>query len=161
MPAPEEITQMPAIAEATVVDSDLFELVDLSLLDNVKLSVGILKKIMASFATFEVSASLDAVANNTYLRHGVVLTNQTPIVFPFDVRLIALAASTQTVKTWTLELRTAGVLIPNALLNTVAATKAGTAALAVDISALTEIEVFANGTDLQKPQVTMFFARRT
>jgi len=161
MPAPEKITQMPVIAEATVVDADLLELIDLSIPDNVKLDIGTLKKIMASFAVFEVSASLDAVANNTYLRHGVVLTNQTPIVFPFDVRLIALAAATQTVKTWDLELRTAGVLIPGALLSTVAATKAGVTGLAIDISSLTEIEVFANGAGLQKPQVTMFFARRT
>lgn len=161
MPAPERITEMPVILEPAVSDVDLFELVDLDSPDNVKLSVGTLKLIMASFSVFEVSASLDAVANNTSLRHGAVLTNQTPIVFPFDVRLIALAAATGTVKTWDLELRTGGVLIPGALLSTAADTKASVTGLVVDIAALTEIEVFANGAGIQRPSATMFFARRT
>lgn len=161
MPGPERITEMPAIAEATVADPDLFELVDLSAPDNVKLSIGDLKKIIASFATFEVSASLDAVANNIALRHGEVLTNLTPIIFPMDVRLIGIGASSGASATWTLELRTSGVLIAGAFLTTTANTKAGTTALSVDISALTEIEVFVNGTGIIKPQVTLFFARRT
>ena len=161
MPAPEKITDMSAIAEATVVDADLLELIDLSGPDNVKLSIGTLKLILASFATFEVSASLDAVANNIALRHGTVLTNLTPIVFPMDVRLIGIGAASGASATWTLELRTSGVLIAGAFLTTTAAAKAGTTALAVNISALTEIEVFVNGTGIIKPQVTLFFARRT
>ena len=161
MPAPEKITDMSVISEATVVDADLLELIDLSASDNVKLSIGDLKKIMASFATFEVSVTLDAVANNTFLRHGVVLTNQNPIVFPFDVRLIAMAAASQTSTTWDLELQESGVLIPGAVLNTVAATKAGVTGLTVDISALTEIQAFVNGSSIQKPVATLFFARRT
>ncbi len=161
MPAPEKITDMGVIAEATVVDADLFELIDLSASDNVKLSIGTLKLILASFAVFEVSASLDAVANNVALKHGEVLTNLTPIVFPMDVRLIGIGASSGASATWTLELREAGTLIPGAFLTTTANTKAGTTALAVNISALTEIEVFVNGTGIIKPQVTLFFARRT
>jgi len=161
MPAPEKITDMPVIAEATVVDADLLELVDLSLFDNVKLDIGTLKKIIASFSVFEVSVTLDAVANNTYLRHGVVLTNQNPIVFPFDVRLIAMASASQTSTKWDLELQEAAVLIPGAVLSTVAATKASVTGLAVDITALTEIQAFLNGTTIQKPVATLFFARRS
>lgn len=155
-----KISAMTALAGSQIADADSFEVLDSSASDNKRIILSELKKAIALFTPFALMATFEGAATNIYARYGTVLTNETPIVLPYDVTLVGMAASSKTSNTWSAEIHKALTLVAGALVTVTAATKAITSALTVDLTAGDELQIYINGTSVVNPVVTLFFARR-
>ena len=125
----------------------------------------------AQAAPFMIQFSRNsATTANQWLR-GSPDAHQTadaPILFPFDVKLIAITTTTRDSETWDAELyngtvsRVGGTpLVGSALavVNNVAVSSSNNA-FDVDIASGTEIAVYLRGTGVSRPHVQLWFVRR-
>jgi hypothetical protein len=125
----------------------------------------------AQAAVFMVQfARNGATTANQWLR-GAPDSHQTadaPVLFPFDVKLIAITTTTRDVETWDAEVyngtvsRVGGTpLVGSALavVNNVAVNSSNNA-FNVDIASGTEIAVYLRGTGVSRPHVQLWFVRR-
>jgi len=107
------------------------------------------------------SAGRNAVATNLYLRDGDgTPTNQSPFIMPFDGTLIAISASTNVVETWVAEIHSGLSLITGATLTLTAVTSAFRNDLLINVDAGDPIELFCNGTSIDRPRIYVVFKRR-
>jgi len=107
------------------------------------------------------SAGRATLATGIYLRTNNNLpTNISPIILPFDATLIAVSASGAAAQTWAAEVHLLGSLIAGALVNVTAAQSAFTAALSIDFDAGDGVQLFCNGTSIDRPNIDAVFRRR-
>lgn len=116
-----------------------------------------------------VGRSSDNAIDLWLLDSDGIATNLSPILFPFDVTLIAVSITTRDVETWAAELykgatvRAGGTpLVGGAIMvkPVTAVNSLFDSALSVDVDAGEEIGVFARGTGISYPRVDLWFQRR-
>jgi len=112
-------------------------------------------------APFSVQFGRNNNISNSYLQGGgLTWTNESPYVVPFNCTLTAISVATKSAQSWTAEVRIAGVLVPGASLSTTTATSNYVNDLSIDFDEGDEIQVYANGTSINRPNVALFFVRR-
>ena len=98
---------------------------------------------------------------NSYLRMGGnAFSNLSPFILPFNSTIIGISAGTQVTETWTAEVHSGLSLITGATLSISAATSGSTNSLSIDMNLGDPIELFVNGTNIQRPNIAVFFVRR-
>ena len=111
---------------------------------------------------FPVSVGRDANVTNSYLRCGEVSTNISPIVLPFDCKLIAIAASTNGNETWSVQLRLYPAWTTVASLSIVSNSAAyNNSYSGVTFSAGDALGVYCSGSSIDRPSVWVYFERGT
>jgi hypothetical protein len=112
--------------------------------------------------TFPFVASRNGVVNNVYLRGpGRTPTNLSGFTLDRNATLTGIAAATNGTFTWTAEIRKNNLVAPIASLSVVAVAKAYDGSLSVDVVAGDEIQIYCNGTNINRPTVVAFFKRRS
>jgi len=107
-----------------------------------------------------IQFSRNNIVSNSYLNSsGGVYSNESPYILPFNAKLIAITAATDSAASWTAEVRVGLVLVTGAFLTISSATQ-GATSLDINLSLNDDVSVFANGTSIDKPNVTLFFERR-
>lgn len=111
---------------------------------------------------FTFSASRNSAnASNLYLRGpGNTPTNQSGFLLPYDATLIAITAKTGATETWTAEIRKNGNAAPIASVGIAAATSGVSNALSIDVNEGDEIQMYCNGTNINRPHIMAYFKRR-
>jgi len=111
--------------------------------------------------TWTHSAGRNANVTNVYLRApGNVGTNDAGYVQPWDATIVAISAATRGNETWTAEIRKNDAVAVIASLSLSAVNKAYSASLSVNVSAGDEIQFYCNGTNINRPEVTIWLKRR-
>lgn len=106
-------------------------------------------------------AGRSANATNIYLRDADgVPSNLSPYILPFDAYLIGISASTDGAETWTAEVHKELSLISGATLDITAADSGQRSDLEISLNAGDEINLYCNGTAINRPTVTVFFKKR-
>jgi hypothetical protein len=108
-----------------------------------------------------LAASRNGIVTNTYLQGpGSVFTNSSPFILPFNCTLIALAASCNVAGTWTAEVHKLNALVAGATLALVAANSNSRNDLAIDFNLGDGIQLFMNGTTIDRPHIQAVLRRR-
>jgi hypothetical protein len=108
-----------------------------------------------------LGANRGATATNIYLRaHNDLPTNISPIVLPFDTTLISMSLSTASAQTWIAQIRLGGSPVAGASLPAVAVAKAWRDDLAINFSAGDAVQLYCNGSSIDRPNVYAVFRRR-
>ncbi len=112
--------------------------------------------------TLVFSAGRNSTSTNTiYLRDANgIPTNQSPFIIPWNCTLIAMTLSTNGNETWTAELHSGLSLVSGASLSSTAQNSNYTNTLNIDFNAGDPIELYCNGSGINKPRVTVIFRRR-
>jgi len=111
--------------------------------------------------SFSFDASRNSNVTNSYLSAGgEAPTNITPFVIPFNSTIIAISASTNGNESWTAEIRENGTLIPGASLVISAASSAYSASYDIDLDAGDKLQLYCNGTNINRPRITVWMKRR-
>lgn len=102
-----------------------------------------------------------ATVTSQYLRqHDGVPMNLNRFILPFDATLIAMSAACNTSASWVAEVHNGLSLVAGATLSVTAATSAFRNDLTIDFSAGDDIELFMNGTSIDRPGILAVFRRR-
>jgi len=102
-----------------------------------------------------------ATVSNVYLRSpDRVPTNLSGFIVPVDSTIFAIGAGTNGAETWVAEVRKNGVAAVIASLSMAAETKKYTDTLNVDVDAGDEIQMYCNGTNINRPAMLVLLRRR-
>lgn len=124
---------------------------------------------VAGFQPFSIECSRNANATNIWLRGTDGLPhNESPVLIPFDAKIVAIAATTNAAETWdaevysTTDVRAGGTPTDaNKIAElVVSAAQSASSTYNVDVASGTEIGVFCRGTAIDRPRVTLFLVRR-
>lgn len=97
---------------------------------------------------------------NIYLRNSDGLPyNTTPFIAPFDGTIRYISISTALASTWNGEVRNNGVLISGASLTSTAQTSVY-ATFSININAGDLLQLYANGTGINNPRMTVIITKR-
>lgn len=106
-------------------------------------------------------SSQSSAATDSYLRGGGnAFMNLSPFIVPFNATIIAISASTEVPETWTAEVHSGLSLIAGASLSISAATSSTSTGLSINVNAGDPIELYVNGTNIQRPSIAIFLIER-
>jgi len=105
------------------------------------------------------SMGRDDNVTDSYLEtEGSVPSNLAGHVVPWDATIVAITAATEGTETWVAEVRKNGSPAVIASLTMTAVTK-NQAVYGVSVSAGDELQIFCNGTDINRPVVTVYLRK--
>jgi len=109
-----------------------------------------------------MSAGRNSSITNSYLRGaGGVPTNIGGFLLPFNATIMAISATTNGTFSWTAEVRKNGGASPITSLNVVGASSGYTGLfLNISVSAGETIQMYCNGTNINRPSMLVFYKRR-
>jgi hypothetical protein len=164
MAIPLKISDMPVLTAAVIAAGDEFEVRDISEPDataNTRLTLAELRKAIGIYTGFPISMGNSGNSTNSYLNTpGGVPSSTSGIILPWDATLIGLSLATTGAQTWTAEVHLGLSLVAGAILASGGARAASTAALSINFSAGDELQFYVNGTAINNPVMTGYFARR-
>lgn len=103
----------------------------------------------------------NTTVSNVYLRGpGNVPTNQSGFVQNNNATIVGISAKAQASGTWTIEIRKNGSVAILASLTVTASTKDSVNGLSVDVSLNDSIEIYINGTNINKPSAIVTMRKR-
>jgi hypothetical protein len=111
--------------------------------------------------TVYLTAARNAIASNVYLRgpDGVV-TNLSGFVLTQDMTIVGLAAGTNGPETWVAEIRKNGVAAVITSISMTAEAKKVDTTMSVDVDQADELQVYCNGSGINRPHVVIELRRR-
>ena len=123
---------------------------------------------VVSQAPFSISFSRDASVTDSWLRSNAGLPiNESPVLIPFDSKIIFISATTNGPEVWEAEVyldtdvRNGGIPTEaNSIADLViAASESESDAYNVNIPAGSELGVFCRGTGINRPNITIWLSR--
>lgn len=108
---------------------------------------------------FTFIAGRNTTITDSYLRGpGNLPTNLSGFVLPFNATIIGIGVATRVVETWTAEVRKNGGAAITSLV--VVAVRKLYGAVSVNVNQGDEIQMYCNGTNINRPQVAVYLTRR-
>ena len=107
--------------------------------------------------TWTWSAASKNTSTNIYLKGGDgTFTNASPYIVPFDCKLTAISASTESLYTWNAEVHVNGVNV--GALSIFSSDSGYASPLNITINAGDKISFYCNGTSIKGPNITAWFS---
>jgi len=124
-----------------------------------KMQMSTIRKDVAAFSFTASRNSL--VTSNIYLRGQDGLpTNEGGFVVPANATIIGIGVTTNSSETWVAEVRKNGSATVIASISVTAAASDSDYTLNVSVNAGDVIQMYCNGTNIDKPSITVYFRKR-
>ena len=107
-----------------------------------------------------VSASRNNDSTNVYLQFNGTAMNTVPFIMPYAASLVAMSAATNGNETWTAEVHVNGSLVTGATLSlSGVSSNYSTSYTSISFSAGDLVQLYCNGTAINRPRINAIFRR--